>query len=277
MSEYRVQAGDTLFGIARKFHTTVAELARTNNIRDPNRIYAGETLKVNGQSTGTTKPRKPRRKPQIGLYTVKPGDTLSAIARRYGTTVSTLARLNKISNPNLIQVGQKLRVPRRGSSPSPAPAPNPSPGTGSVAGIENRPGVRGDAQQTIRFFMSKGLTRSQAAGIAGNLLYESGFNPSAVGDGGTSFGIAQWHYGRGDAMKAWTVQHGYSSTSFKGQLEYLWYELNHSESYALGKLKGTGNAYDAGMAFQRYFERPAVVNPARGQAAQRFYNESLSA
>ena len=82
--------------------------------------------------------------------------------------------------------------------------------------------------------------------------------------------------GRGDAMKQWTAAHGYSPTSFKGQLEYLWHELNHSESNALGKLRQTSSPYDAGMAFCRYFERPAVISPARGQAAERFYRESLS-
>jgi hypothetical protein len=143
-----------------------------------------------------------------------------------------------------------------------------------VSGIENRPGVRGNAQQTIAFFMAKGLTRAQAAGIAGNLVYESGFNPSAVGDGGTSFGIAQWHSGRGAAMKQWTAANGYSTTSFQGQLEYLWYELNHGESYALSQLRATSSAYDAGMAFCRYFERPAVINPARGQAAQNYFQQS---
>ena len=44
---------------------------------------------------------------------------------------------------------------------------------------------------------------------------------------------------------------------------------------ALGKLRGTSSPYDAGMTFQRYFERPAVINPARGQAAVNFYNQSL--
>lgn len=164
-------------------------------------------------------------------------------------------------------------IPGRNGTPAPAPAPAPSNG-GSVSGIENRPGVKGNAQQTIAFFMAKGLTRAQAAGIAGNLLYESGFNPSAVGDYGTSFGVAQWHLGRGAAMKQWTTAHGYSSTSFKGQLEYLWHELNNGERYALGKLRATSTPYDAGMAFCRYFERPAYINPARGQAAERFYRES---
>lgn len=82
--------------------------------------------------------------------------------------------------------------------------------------------------------------------------------------------------GRGDAMKRWTVANGYSSTSFRGQLEFLWHELNNNERYALGKLRATTTPYDAGMAFCRYFERPAYINPARGQAAERFFRESQS-
>ncbi|MGC4120936.1 MAG: phage tail tip lysozyme [Myxococcales bacterium] len=135
--------------------------------------------------------------------------------------------------------------------------------------------MRGTAAQAIDFFMAKGLTREQAAGIAGNLFHESGFSPNAVGDSGTSFGIAQWHQGRGDAMKSWTQAHGYASNSFKGQLEFLWHELNNSESNALNKLRQTTTAYDAGMSFQRYFERPAQINPARGETAQKYYQESL--
>lgn len=214
-------------------------------------------------------------------YRIQSGDTLWALARRFHTTVAALARTNHIANPNLIYAGAQLTIPGGSDTFEPTrtkpPPSHPSAGSvpSPVSGIENRPGVAGNADQAINFFMSKGLTRAQAAGIAGNLLFESGFRPGAVGDSGTSFGIAQWHSGRGDAMKAWTRSHGYSTTSFKGQLEYLWQELNGSERNALGKLRATSSAYDAGMAFCRYFERPAVINPARGQAAQRFYRESL--
>ena len=62
-------------------------------------------------------------------YTVKSGDTLSAIAKKYGTTVSTLCSINNIKNANLIYVGQKLQIP---SGSSPAPAPTPSPSTGYI-------------------------------------------------------------------------------------------------------------------------------------------------
>jgi spore coat assembly protein SafA len=208
-------------------------------------------------------------------YRIQPGDTMSGIAARYGVSLSALERANpQVKNPNLIYPGERLNIPGGGGDTfTPPPANNnPPPSTGNVGGIPSGAGQRGNAQETINFFMSKGLTRAQAAGIAGNLQFESGFNPSAVGDGGTSFGIAQWHYGRGDAMKAYCTSHGYSTTSFKGQLEYLWSELNGSESGALSKLRQTGNAYDAGIAFERYYERPAVINPARGTAAQNYYN-----
>jgi LysM repeat protein len=213
-------------------------------------------------------------------YRIQSGDTLWALSRKFGTTVDALARANGIANPNLIYAGATLHIPGRNDSFQPAPpSKNPpanSGGTSSVSGIENRPGVAGNAMQTIKFFMSKGLTRAQAAGIAGNLVHESSFRPNAVGDGGTSFGIAQWHNGRGAAMKSWTQDHGYSPTSFKGQLEYLWHELNTSESNALSHLRNSGSAYDAGMTFCRYFERPAVISPARGQSAQNYYTQSLA-
>lgn len=271
---YRIQPGDTMSSIAARNGVSLAALERANpQVRNPNLIYAGELLAIPGRSDGFQAP--PRRPAGGGSYVVRAGDTMSAIAARHRISLGALERANpQMRNPNLIYVGQRLSLPG-GDTFTPGPTPNPPPASGGVSGIESRPGVRGSAQQAIAFFMAKGLTRAQAAGIAGNLQYESGFNPSAVGDGGTSFGVAQWHNGRGDAMKSWTVQHGYSSTSFKGQLEYLWDELNHGESNALGKLRATTTPYDAGMTFQRYFERPAVINPARGQAAERFYRESL--
>ena len=271
---YQIRSGDTLSAIAARNQTTVGALMRANpQIHNANLIYAGQKLNLPG-SSDSFQPAPPSGG---GRYTVRPGDTLWAIGARFGVSYQAIAQANGITNPNLIYAGQSLVIPGRSGTPAPpTPAPPSNPGTGSVSGIEDRPGARGNAQQAIDFFMSKGLTRAQAAGIAGNLLFESGFSPSAVGDGGTSFGIAQWHNGRGSAMKQWTVDQGYSSTSFKGQLEYLWHELNHSESNALGKLRATSSAYDAGMAFCRYFERPAVINPARGEAADRFFRGSQS-
>ena len=108
---YVVQAGNTLSGIASRFGTTVQALAQLNNITNPNLIYVGQVLKIYGDN-----------KVQRGnnnfstTYVVQSGDTLSGIAARFGTTVQYLARINGILNPNLIYVGQILKISSSGVS-----------------------------------------------------------------------------------------------------------------------------------------------------------------
>lgn len=97
---YTVKSGDTLSSIANKYGTTYQELARINGISNPNKIYPGQVLKIGGGSSI----------PSTEYYIVKSGDTLSAIAKKYGTTVNQLASWNNIANVNKIYVGQKLRV-----------------------------------------------------------------------------------------------------------------------------------------------------------------------
>ncbi|MGY0267550.1 LysM peptidoglycan-binding domain-containing protein [Limosilactobacillus fermentum] len=95
---YTVQSGDTLSGIADKFGTTYQIIAAINGIGDPNQIWPGQVLKVTGTAS------------QESTYYVQAGDTLSSIATKFGTTISNLASLNHISNPNVIYVGQKIYV-----------------------------------------------------------------------------------------------------------------------------------------------------------------------
>lgn len=98
---YLVRRGDTLWGIAQMYRTSVERLVAMNHISDPNLIYPGEILQVS--SSGSTG--------DVGrTYVVRYGDTLSGIARRYGTTVSQLAAANGIENPNLIYAGEVLTV-----------------------------------------------------------------------------------------------------------------------------------------------------------------------
>lgn len=64
---------------------------------------------------------KPAEKPQnMTIYKVKKGDTLSAIASKYGTTYQKLAEFNGIENPSLIHPGQEIRIPDSGTAPAPA-------------------------------------------------------------------------------------------------------------------------------------------------------------
>ena len=94
---YVVKPGDTLSGIATKYHTTYQALASANNISNPNLIYVGQVLSVPGAAAPKT-------------YTVKAGDTLSGIATANGTTWQNLQQINGLSNPNLIYPGQVLRL-----------------------------------------------------------------------------------------------------------------------------------------------------------------------
>lgn len=98
---YTVLPGDTLSGIAVRHGTTWQELAQINNIPDPNRISPGQVLTLPG---GT--PRSGG-----GFHTVRTGDTLSAIARKHGTTWQELARLNDLANPDHIYPGQVIHLP----------------------------------------------------------------------------------------------------------------------------------------------------------------------
>ena len=99
---YTVMAGDTLSGIAEKFGTTYQELAAINGIADPNVIHVGQIIKLKGDVVSTPQGEN--------TYTVQAGDTLSGIASKYGTTYQELAALNGISDPNIIHVGQVLKV-----------------------------------------------------------------------------------------------------------------------------------------------------------------------
>lgn len=99
-----VKRGDTLSQIARQYNTSYQYLARINDIQNPNLIYVGETLKVPVFDNNTINDTSHR------LYIVKRGDTLTKIAQEYDTTIEDIVELNDIANPNLIYVGEVLRI-----------------------------------------------------------------------------------------------------------------------------------------------------------------------
>jgi LysM repeat protein len=128
---YTVRPGDTVYGIATRHNTTVRALVRANSLRDGGRwIRPGQRLRLSGgSSTPATSTPSTSRAPSSGrTVTVRPGDTMSGIAAKHGVSVSTLARVNGISNTRLIYPGQRLVV--GGSAPPAAPqtsAPSAAP------------------------------------------------------------------------------------------------------------------------------------------------------
>lgn len=118
-SRYTLRTGDTLSGVARRFGVSVATLAKANAIPDPDRVRAGRVLSI--PKAGEPEPAAvesvgPLPSPVVVVgggsrHRVGPGDNLSGIAVRYGTTVAELARANNVKNPNLIREGANLEVP----------------------------------------------------------------------------------------------------------------------------------------------------------------------
>lgn len=99
-----VQWGENLTRIANRYGTTVWAIAQANGIWNVNYIRAGQVLLI--PVAGVPQPQ-----PWPRVYIVQPGDTLSAIAWRFGTTVWAIVQANGIWNPNLIYVGQRLIIP----------------------------------------------------------------------------------------------------------------------------------------------------------------------
>lgn len=137
-----------------------------------------------------------------------------------------------------------------------------------IDGVENS-----KARECLQFLMGKGLNAAAACGICGNIEAESvpPYNTASEGDyvGGvsTSFGICQWHYGRGEAMKRMAGSNW--KNNLTGQLEYLWYELQNAyKNSTLIPIQGVPNteqgARQAADIFVRRFEVPANVDYQSG-------------
>lgn len=128
---YTVVAGDTLLSIATRFGTTPEAIAQLNSLADPNALTLGQKLQIPGAAAGgtaggatttggaTTGGATTTGGAATGgttVYTVQSGDSLGVIARRFGTTIAELVRLNNLTNPDALQIGQKLTVPGSGGS-----------------------------------------------------------------------------------------------------------------------------------------------------------------
>ncbi len=116
---YTVQAGDTLWAIARKYNCSITEIVAANSdrIKNPNRIHTGWQLKIpqsGAPITGGTPDAVLPENKKSGIYIVRQGDTLWKIARMYNCSVAEIVSLNRelIRNPALIYSGWELKVPQ---------------------------------------------------------------------------------------------------------------------------------------------------------------------
>jgi len=97
---YKVRSGDTLWDIARRYGLTTAQLRVLNGLGRSSRIYPGQVLKVSGSGQSI----------EYLVHKVRRGETLSRIARLYGTSISRIASSNNLDDPDNLRVGERLKI-----------------------------------------------------------------------------------------------------------------------------------------------------------------------
>ncbi len=133
---YTVQAGDSLSRIAQRHGVTADEIAQLNQITNRNMIRVGQKLVLPEHARARTPAPTPAPTPALdapaapddapaGTTVVRPGDTLTHIARRHGTTVAALREANNLTS-DLIRVGQTLKLPGAADAPEPRATPRPA-------------------------------------------------------------------------------------------------------------------------------------------------------
>jgi LysM repeat protein len=157
-----VSQGETLSSIAVRYGTSVAAIVSANGLRNPSFIYSGQRLVIPGASGGTSSSQGGGAAPSGGtVHVVQRGQSLASIARYYGTSVAAITAANGLRNPNLIYIGQRLRIPSGGSSSG---VSNVSPSTGGGAKW-----IDVDlSSQTVRAYQGNSVLRSMvvSTGIA---------------------------------------------------------------------------------------------------------------
>jgi LysM repeat protein len=169
---YVVQPGDTLSGIAASAGVSVADLAAANGLDPAGLIIAGTSLSLaggGGSSTGAAAPAVQ------GAYTVRPGDTLSALAAGAGVSVDDMAAMNGIDPNGILVAGTPLKLPSGAATPAQSSAPAPAP---VVPATDPAPTPTTVDAGTIQSVASEyGVSPSLASAIA---WQESGFNNAMV-------------------------------------------------------------------------------------------------
>jgi LysM repeat protein len=189
-----VQPGDTLSEIGVKYGVTVAQLRALNAITDPDRIYAGQRLRLTAPAaTATTAPTS------AGgdlVHTVVHGQTLTGIARQYGSTIAAIVQANGIANPSFLRVGQRLTIPGVTSSPAAASAP---------ASVASLAAARGEIGAIIRAeAQSQGVPVAFALAVAWR---ESGWRPTVISRAG-AVGVMQLTPATADWVAGTMLGHG---------------------------------------------------------------------
>ena len=136
-AEYTIARGDTISSIAGKHGLDTYEVLKLNNLQPNTIIYPGQKIRLSGSgSAPAAAPAAPAPAPLAtsgATYTVKSGDTLSAIASRHGVGLSEIFSWNGLNMRSVIYPGQKIKVNSAAAAPAAAPAPTLQPASAPAA------------------------------------------------------------------------------------------------------------------------------------------------
>ncbi len=188
MATHVVEAGETLFGLAQWYGTSVADLQGRNGLTDPSLIFVGQVLDV----PGADPPPPPPPSGTPVTYVVQAGDTLFSLARRFGTTVADLQGRNGIANADALFVGQVLNIGDAPAAPPPPPDPQLPPATVTLPVALFGSRASDPATQALvpifdRWADAYGIARDLLKGLA---FVESSWRPDARSPSG-AVGLCQ--------------------------------------------------------------------------------------
>ncbi|MDP9250547.1 MAG: LysM peptidoglycan-binding domain-containing protein [Chloroflexota bacterium] len=185
---HRVARGENLTVIAHRYGTTIAAIAAANSIRNPSLLRVGKNLTIPGVQRAPLPAATAA--PAALMHVVAPGENLTVIAHRYGTTIDAIVAANSIGNPSYLRVGQHLKIPAT-SAAAPSALANRSLPAAMAAAVASRQAV-GDLL----------LAEAHAAGVEPAFVLavawqESGWRQGAVSSAG-AIGVMQLMPGTAD-------------------------------------------------------------------------------
>ncbi|WP_243696033.1 LysM peptidoglycan-binding domain-containing protein [Labedella phragmitis] len=214
---YTVVSGDTVSAIAGRFGLEVAAVLTANGLQWSSVIYPGQSLVLGGAAESSPAPAPapaPTEKPAERAYEVVAGDTLIGIAKKHGTTVSSILETNGLTRSSIIYPGQTIAIPGEAAAPVPAPAPEPVPSPAPTA--ETTPltsEMRSNAAVIVAVGRSLGVDEQGLVVALAAAMQESGLRNLDHGHA-DSLGIFQQRPSQGWGSPEQIQDATYSSTAF---------------------------------------------------------------
>lgn len=249
----------TVSGLLTSIGTLILEMRIARGLEN-----LGNSMPDIPEKPGTKGPvGKSKLPPKAGKFSGKGGVVGNSIAAGLGIAglVDTSVTKEDVAFPGLNEITGHLKgLYDMGSSPT----------------RTNRLSKEGESisqEKAMTYFVNKGLTPEQAAGIVGNLMQESKLNSSAWNEKERAYGIAQWRNERLDGLKMFAAARGKDISDISTQMDYILHELGTTEKRAGEALLSSKTPQEAAFNFAKYYERPAAVEHTRIAYAEQAYGK----